>query len=176
MSFKITLFAGAFALIPALASAHMVIEDAYARASSNVAISGAAFMSIFNHSDMDDRLVAVSSDVAERVELHTHIEDTNGVMRMVEVEDGFGMAAGETILLQRGGLHVMLLGLREPLEHGDEFEATFIFEHAEPVTIMIPVDLERQPMHGGHGGHGDHSGHGHGGHGHSDHSDHGSDS
>ena len=47
-------------------------------------------------------LISASSDIAERVELHTHIEDANGVMRMVEIEDGFAMEAGETIMLQRG--------------------------------------------------------------------------
>ncbi|MCR9068424.1 MAG: copper chaperone PCu(A)C [Rhodobacteraceae bacterium] len=160
MSLKTTILAAAIAALPAMASAHMVIEDAYARVSSNMAMSGAAFMSIFNHSDIDDRLVSASSDIAQRVELHTHIQDTGGVMRMVEIEDGIELPAGETVLLERGGLHVMFMGLNETLEHGDEVEVTFTFETADPVTMMIPVDLERMPEHGGHGhGHGDHSGH-----------------
>lgn len=162
MSLKTTLFAGALALVPALASAHMVIEDPYARASTPNAISGAAFMSIFNHSDQDDRVIAATSDISERVELHTHIQDAQGVMRMVEVEDGFAVAAGETIRLERGGMHVMFLGLRQPLLQGDEVEVTLQFEHADPVTVMIPVDLERQPGHGAHGNHGAHD---HGSHG-----------
>lgn len=167
MSLKTTLLAAAIAAVPAMASAHMVIEDAYARVSSDMAISGAAFLSIFNHSDVDDRLVAASSDIAERVELHTHIEDTGGVMRMVEIEDGIDLPAGETIRLQRGGLHVMFLGLNASLEHGDEVEVTFTFETADPVTMMIPVDLERMPDHGGHG-HGQHGDHGDHDHSHGD--------
>ncbi|MEX3014331.1 copper chaperone PCu(A)C [Gymnodinialimonas hymeniacidonis] len=168
MTFKTTLLGAAIAVLPAFASAHMVIEDAYARASSPVAQSGAAFMTIFNHSDMDDRLIGVTSEAAERLELHTHIQDDAGVMRMVEVEEGFAMAAGETIALERGGMHVMLLGLTEPLVQGEEIEITFTFEHADPVTQTITIDNERQPEAGAHGGHGDHSGHGddHSGHDH----------
>ncbi|MEJ6393976.1 copper chaperone PCu(A)C [Gymnodinialimonas sp. 2305UL16-5] len=168
MTRKYALFAAALAILPGGASAHMVIEDAYARASSPVAQTGAAFMTIFNHSEMDDRLIGVTSAAADRLELHTHIQDTGGVMRMVEVEDGFAIAAGETIALQRGGLHVMLLGLTEPLVQGEEIEITFTFEHADPVTHVITIDNERQPA--AHGGHGDHGG-GHG-HGHGDHSTH----
>jgi len=155
MSFKLSLVAGAIALLPTLASADMMVQDPYARAASAMAQSGAAFMSIFNHSDMDDTLVSASSDVAERVELHTHIQTDEGVMRMVQMEEGIPLPAGETVMLQRGGLHVMFLGLTRPLNHGDEVVVTLEFEHAETVTVTIPVDLERQPM-GGHGtmGHG----------------------
>jgi len=183
MSFKTTLLAGAIALIPTLSLAHMVVEDAYARAASAVAVSGAAFMSIFNHSDQDDRLVSATSDVAERIELHTHIMEDNGVMRMTEIEGGIELPAGETILLERGGLHVMFLGLTRPLNHGDEVTLTLEFEHADPVSLTIPVDLERQPEHGGHGhmnhgemdhGEGAHDGHDHGSHDHGSH-DHGTD-
>jgi copper(I)-binding protein len=158
MSLKTTLLAGACACLPAIAAADMMVHDAYARSASAMAQSGAAFMEIMNMGDMDDRLIAASSDISARVELHTHIMDGD-VMRMVEVEDGFPVAAGETVMLERGGKHVMFLGLNQPLEQGDEVEVTLTFENAGDVTVMIPVDNERQPEMGhGHGGHG----HGHG--------------
>ncbi|QXT40704.1 copper chaperone PCu(A)C [Gymnodinialimonas ceratoperidinii] len=156
MTFKTTLLATAFAVLPTLASAHMVIEDAYARASSPVAQTGATFLTLFNHSDTDDRLIGASSEAAERLELHTHIEEDNGIMRMREVEDGFPVAAGERIHLTRGGMHVMMLGLTGPLVQGEEIEVTFTFEHADPVTQTIVIDNERQPGAGAHGEHADH--------------------
>jgi len=160
MSLKLSLIAGAFALLPAFASAQMMVEDPYARSASAAAISGAAFMAITNQSDMDDTLIAATSDVAERVELHTHIMAETGMMRMVELEDGIPLPAGETVMLQRGGLHVMFLGLTRALNQGDDVVVTLEFEHAEPLTVTIPVDLERQPMPGGMG-HGQ-MGHGNG--------------
>lgn len=162
MSSKTLFLASALALGPTFAAAHMVVEDPYARVSSAMAQSGAAFMSIHNHNDFDDRLVGVGSDAAERAELHTHIQDANGVMRMVEIEDGIALPAGDTVLLERGGLHVMFLGLTEPLAHGDAVEVTLIFETSEPMTLTVPVDLERRPGDGGMGrGHGHSHGHDH---------------
>ncbi|MBO6602523.1 MAG: copper chaperone PCu(A)C [Roseicyclus sp.] len=154
MSIKAATLAVAITLgfiLPGAAKAEMIIEDAYARSASPVAQTGAAFMAITNRGDTDDRVVSVSSDAAARVELHTHMQDGNGVMRMVEVEDGFPVAAGETHMLARGGDHIMFMGLTAPFVHGDEIEVTIRFEHAEPVTVRIPVDLERQD-HGGMGG------------------------
>jgi copper(I)-binding protein len=161
MSFKPLFLAGALALLPSLASAQMQVHDAYARAASTMAVSGAAFMAVTNPTQTDDRIVAVTSEIAERVELHTHIQSAEGVMQMVKLDDGIPLPAGETVMLERGALHVMFLGLRQPLAHGDSIEVTLEFEHAEPLTLTIPVDLERMPAHGGDMQHG----HGHHGHG-----------
>jgi hypothetical protein len=160
MTIKTMLLATAVAVLPALASAHMVIEDAYARASSPIAQTGATFLTLFNHNDFDDRLIGASSDAAERLELHTHIEGENGILRMTEVEGGFPVAAGERIHLERGGMHIMMLGLTAPLVQGEEIEVTFTFEHSDPVTQTIVIDNARQPGDGDHGSHGDHGGHG----------------
>ena len=151
MSLKPLLFAGALALLPSIAAAQMQVEDPYARAASATAISGAAFMLITNPTDTDDRLIAARSDVAARVELHTHIQTDEGVMRMVELEEGIPLPAGETVMLQRGGLHVMFLGLTRPLNQDDAVELTLEFENAEPLTVTVPVDLQRMPAHGGMG-------------------------
>lgn len=156
MSFKTTVFAGVAALsfaCPAFADGIMVL-DPYARASSSMSQSGAAFMEIVNETDTDDRLIDARSDVAERVELHTHQEDANGVMRMIHVEEGFAIPAGETHALARGGDHVMFLGLTRELAQGDELELTLVFEQAGEVTVTVPVDLDRNPMRQQMQGHG----------------------
>ena len=131
-----------FTSAPLFASDVMVM-DAYARVASKVAKSGAAFMMIHNHADKDDRLIAAASDVAKRIELHTHIEE-DGVMKMTKLEDGMIIPAGGMHVLKRGGDHVMFMGLTWALEHGDMFELTLTFEHAGDVTLTVPVDLERQ--------------------------------
>ncbi len=145
----------------AMSEGPMMVMDAYARSSRPGAPTGAAFMMIKNTSDMADRLIDVRSEVAQRVELHTHIDNGEGVMRMVHVEEGFEMAPGETLMLARGGKHVMFMGLNESLEQGGMVPVTLVFEHAGEVEVMIPVDLERMPE-GGHGAHGHGHGHTHG--------------
>ncbi|MFN3825658.1 MAG: copper chaperone PCu(A)C [Pseudorhodobacter sp.] len=132
------------------------VEDAYIRASGATATSGAAFMVIVDHGTSGDRLIAATSDVAERVELHRHETDANGVMRMIHVEEGFEVSPGGSHVLERGGDHVMFLGLTRPLADGDIVTVTFTFEREGEVVVDIPVDNARKPDQGkGHGhGHG----------------------
>lgn len=145
MSIKTTLMAAAAALLtlPAFAG-DITIDDPYARVSAMMAKSGAAFMVIKNAGAEDDRLIAAASDVADKVELHTHVENAQGVMQMIEVEEGFPVPAGGEHALARGGDHVMFLGLTRQLTHGDEVEVTLTFEKAGDMTVTIPVDLERK--------------------------------
>lgn len=148
--------AATFAL-PAFAESQIAIEDAYARAAGMNAMAGAAFFQIVNTGDEDDRLVAAKSEASKRTELHTHIEGEGGIMRMVEVEEGFPVAAGATHSLQRGGDHVMFMGLNGSWEQGDTVRVTLVFEKAGEIEVDIPVDLERQPAVKGEGmmSHGD---------------------
>lgn len=150
MSLKTTLLAGfaaaTFAL-PAFAG-EIMVHDPYARVSAKMSASGAAFMVIMNKSDEADQLIAASSDIAEKVELHTHKEDANGVMRMLHVEEGFAIPANGEHALARGGDHVMFLGLKRPLADGDVVNVTLTFEKAGDVAVEIPVDLQRKPKHG----------------------------
>ncbi|WP_170331321.1 copper chaperone PCu(A)C [Ruegeria arenilitoris] len=155
MTFKSTLLAAlasATLATAAFAEDTIKIGDAYARSSGKTAKAGAAFMMIENTGDTDDRLIGVSSDAAGRVELHTHMIDDNGVAKMMHVEEGFAIPAGETHMLQRGGDHVMFMGLSQPFEQGAMVPVTLVFEKAGEIEVEIPVDLERQDS-GAHGGH-----------------------
>jgi len=162
MSFKTLSLAAAavvaFAL-PAFAESTIAVNDAYARVSSKMAKAGAAFMVIENTGAEDDQLIGVTSDVAKRTELHTHMDDGNGNMKMMHVKEGFAVPAGGEHALVRGGDHVMFMGLTRGLEHGDVVTITLTFEKAGDVTLEVPVDLERKPDHGAMK-HGDHSDHG----------------
>lgn len=152
---RTTLFSAALlaALTAAPATADIMIMDPYARAASPSAKAGAAFMTLHNTGDSDDRLMAAQTDAAKRVELHTHIEVSDGVMQMTEIEGGIPLPAGEMHRLARGGDHVMLMGLTGPLVQDAEITVTLIFEHAGAVEVTIPVDNARPPQPGAHGGH-----------------------
>lgn len=160
MSFKSVTLAAVTALsfaAPALADGTIMIKDAYARSAGAMAKAGAAFMIIENHAHAEDRLISVSSDAAARVELHTHKDMGDGVMKMMEVEEGFAIESHGKHMLKRGGDHVMFMGLAEPWAHGDVVSVTLIFEKAGEIVIEVPVDLERKDAHGGmdqgHGAH-----------------------
>lgn len=146
-----SVLAGAVALILATpVFADIDVVDAYARAASPTAKAGAAFMVIRNTGSEDDRLIAAASDIAARVELHTHKDMGEGVMKMMHVEEGFAVPAGDMHALARGGDHVMFMGLTRPMAQGDTVTVMLTFEKAGEVVVDIPVDLEREDI-GGHG-------------------------
>ena len=154
---KLTLLAAlTAATLPAAAFAQdsaMTVADGYARSANPKA--GAAFMTLHNTGAADCTLTAVTTDLAERAELHTHKDMGDGVMKMGKIEGGILVPAGAEHLLARGSDHVMLMGLKAPLENGQEVALTLDFGSCGTVATVIPVDNDRKPeaapMH--HGGH-----------------------
>lgn len=119
------------------------VEEAYARAVGASAMAGAAFMQITNQSGQDDVLIAAKTDASAMAELHTHIENADGVMMMREIEGGIKLAVGETAIMKRGGDHVMLMGLNNSLDNGEVVTITLTFEKAGDIVIEVPVDNDK---------------------------------
>jgi copper(I)-binding protein len=120
----------------------ITVSDAYLRVSGAMAKSAAAFMVIEN-TGPEDRLIDAKSGLAQKVELHTHQQEANGVMRMIHVEDGFAIPAQGTHALARGADHVMFLGLNSVPAEGEKITLTLTFEKAGDVVIEVPVDNVR---------------------------------
>ena len=121
-----------------------MISDAYARSSGPLAKAGAAYMKIMNHSEGSDRLIGVQSDIAKKTELHTHVKDANGVMRMVHIDEGIKIGPKKEHSLVRGGQHIMFMGLKEPFETGKIISVILLFEKAGEISIEIVVDQDRK--------------------------------
>ena len=122
-----------------LAAEGIMVDDAYIRSSTAKSTSGAAFMVVMNHSGADDRLIGASSDVADKVELHSHTSDDNGVMRMGEIEGGVAIAADDMHAFKRGGDHLMFMGLTGALVEGETLEVTLEFENAGEVVVPLLI-------------------------------------
>ena len=133
----VTLFSLAVLAGPALADGPMAVTAAWARAGAPSAKAGAAFLTVTNGGSASDRLIAAETPVADKAELHTHMMD-NGVMKMRPV-DGIDVAPGTPVTLKPGGLHVMLLGLKQPLTEGSHFPVTLTFDKAGTVTVDVAV-------------------------------------
>lgn len=118
------------------------------------------YMTITSTSDTDDKLLEVRIATVPRVEMHLSETDANGVARMMK-QDGIPIPAGETISLQPGGLHVMMMGLGgDALEIGEKIDATLVFEKAGTVDVTFNVEARSEGDHSstnhenmGHTGH-----------------------
>jgi periplasmic copper chaperone A len=127
------------------------IEGAWARATPPAGKVAGAFVTLVNTGAAPDRLVSATSPVAGRVELHTHIKDGD-VMRMREVEGGIPLPPGDTVKLQPGGLHIMLLAMNQGLAAGSSFPLTLTFEKAGSVQVDVPVEAIGSMGPGGQAG------------------------
>lgn len=116
------------------------IEHPWARPTVTDMTPGAAYFVVTNRGQADDRLIEVRPhpDFAGRAEIHTHIND-GGIMRMREVEGGLVVPAGQEVVLQPGGLHIMLYGLAAPLQEGDLHAMTLVFERSGEIEVAFYV-------------------------------------
>ncbi len=113
------------------------IQSAYSYATAYSQKSGAVFIEIANTSEQDDKLLSASTDVAESAELHTMAHE-NDVMKMRKVES-MDIPANSSVSLQPAGDHIMLIGLKAPLQEGEMFTVDLQFEHAG--TVSVPVEV-----------------------------------
>lgn len=112
------------------------VANAWARPTVAGQSGGGGFLTITG-GVAADRLLSASAAVAPTVELHTMAMDGN-VMRMRRV-DAIDVPAGKTVELKPGGLHVMFVGLVQPLQAGTRFPLTLRFEKAGDVKVDVQV-------------------------------------
>ena len=138
----------------AMASNDMMIREPWSRPLPPTAKNGAAYMVIHNHGGEADRLIGGASDIAERVEVHTHVMQDD-LMKMVRL-DGADIPAGEMVTFKPHGLHVMLLGLTRPLVAGEQYQLTLEFERAgeQEITVTVEDRGMGDMQHGDHANHG----------------------
>jgi copper(I)-binding protein len=99
--------------------------------------TSAIFMTIRNDGREDDRLVGVTGDAAEFVEIHT-TETRDGVTMMAKIP-GIDIPGGDEVVLERGGLHIMLINIHEDLNEGDSVTVELQFEESGPQTVTAEV-------------------------------------
>ena len=133
----------------------LVISQAWSRATPGGAKIAGGYLTIENKGTAPDRLISGAGDVAGKVEIH-EMAMNNGVMTMRPLDKGLAIEPGKTVKLAPGGLHLMLMDLKNPLKQGDKVPLTLKFEKAGEVKLALDVQGvgAQAPAAGG-----DHSGH-----------------
>lgn len=134
------------------ASEDVVITNSYVRVAQAQGTS-AAYMTVTNRGTVAHTITSASGDAAQAIELHNHVEE-GGMMRMRKIE-GIEIPAGATVQLQPGGLHIMLIGLKQNLQDGASVHLDLSFEDGSKQMLMAPVKAtpamgpgHANPMHG----------------------------
>jgi copper(I)-binding protein len=134
----VALLASSVAFAHSFKIGSLEIEHPHARATTAGQTNGAAYMQIENNGKTDDKLIAASSPAATSVEIHS-MSMEGDVMKMRAVE-GLEIKAGAQVSMKPGeGYHIMLLGLKKPLQAGDKLPMMLTFSKAGKVKIVVHV-------------------------------------
>jgi hypothetical protein len=125
------------------AAAEVKVENAYIRAVPPGQPNSAAFLTLVNNSAKAHSVKSATSPVAATVELHTHTNN-NGVMEMRQVPQIDIPANGKTEL-KPGGLHIMLIGLKQPLKAGEKANVSLQFEDGSNTTVSAAIQEVSPP-------------------------------
>jgi copper(I)-binding protein len=93
-----------------------------------------AFATFDNHTDHDITIVGGTAEIAGMVEVH-EVVMIDDEMKMQAKEGGIVIPAGESLTLEPGGLHIMLMGLKQPILVGDKVTMTIDLEGYEDQTV-----------------------------------------
>lgn len=135
-TFALTLLIGAS---PVLAGGEdVVVEDAWSRASIGTSRPGVAYMTLRNTGGDPVVVTGLRTDLARMPMIHATTTDAQGVTRMSHMEE-VEIAAGETVALAPGGLHVMLMDLQRPMVEGESYTLSVIFADGTEATVDVPI-------------------------------------
>ena len=125
-----------FGTAPAMAD-NVRVDESWARSSIGIERPGVAYMTIHNDGNESDWLLAVTTPLAKRAELHeTAREGEVMIMRAVESVE---IPPNSTVKLEPGGLHVMLMSLQKMLVEGEFFALNLHFAQAGDLTVNVTI-------------------------------------
>lgn len=132
----------------------LMIKDVIIRATAPSAGATAGYLIIHNHTKADDRLIAVKADFARKSEIH-EMKLVGDVMKMRPLEGGIIIPAGGMALLEKGGNHLMFMGLSEQIKFEEDYQFTLVFEKAGEIVVKADtISLSgKSKSHDSHKGH-----------------------
>jgi copper(I)-binding protein len=126
-------------LLSACAPSHgvLAVNETWARPASK-GENGAVYFVIQNDTASEDALLSASTDIASASEAHMSMMNDQGVASM-QMQDAVQIPASDSVTFKPGGLHIMLVGLKQDLKVGDTFTLTLQFEKAGETTVQVEV-------------------------------------
>lgn len=101
-------------------------------------VNSAVYMIIENKSAAADRLLGVTGDVAEMIEVH-QTKEKDGMMMMEPMKDGLTIPANGSVELKPAGYHIMLMNVKQELKPGETFKLTLAFQSGKSLPVEVTV-------------------------------------
>ncbi|MFT4808288.1 MAG: copper(I)-binding protein [Paraglaciecola sp.] len=137
-----------FSLVTCVLQAEVLVTDATVRLLPPGVPNTAAYFSIQNSSDTIKVLVGASANFASKAEIHNHIM-VNDMMSMQQQSEVV-ILPGESVQFSPGGLHIMLFGLKKPLQEGQSVFFSLQTKKGESISITAKVARPKPSAHSHH--------------------------
>ena len=128
-------------LVASVANAQVTVDKPWVRTTVAQQTVTGAFMTIT--SAQGGKLVSASSPIATSVEVHEMKMDGD-LMKMRDVP-ALPLPAGKPVEMKAGGFHMMLLGLKAPLNAGDVVPIKLVIEDAKGQRQTVDVRAVAKP-------------------------------
>lgn len=113
------------------------VSEPWIREAPPTATVMAAYMNIKNTSEEDLALVSAECEFYETIELHSTVMDGD-IARMVKQEQ-LDLPKGTEVSLEPGGLHIMLIGVKQRPVAGDQVKILLNFSDESQKEIIAEV-------------------------------------
>ncbi|GAA0359376.1 hypothetical protein GCM10009092_24470 [Bowmanella denitrificans] len=118
-------------------TAQLQVDNATIRLLPPGVLNTAGYFTLVNHGQHDRILVGARCSLVQKAELHDH-QMVDGMMKMTQQQRVI-VPAGEQVAFQPGGLHLMLFGLKSPLQDGQRVPLTLLFADGEELQVDAVV-------------------------------------
>jgi len=113
------------------------IGHIWARATPAGATTAAIYVPLLNTGMEEDKLVGATTDLADKIEIHGETKE-NGITKMTMLA-AIDLEPNQPVTLEPGGMHLMVVGLKQPLKEGDMFPLTLKFEKAGEIKVEAKI-------------------------------------
>lgn len=114
----------------------IIVDQPWSRATPATAKVGGGYLVITNTGKEDDTLVSAETDVSQRAEFHS-MSMNGDVMTMAIITDPLVIKPGQSIVVEPGVMHIMLLDLKAGFKEGQTFKGKLTFEKAGAVESSM---------------------------------------
>ncbi|ACM64457.2 TPA: copper chaperone PCu(A)C [Campylobacter lari] len=111
----------------------IAINDPYVRQTPPNSKTTAIFLELKNNSDKDIKLIKAQSSLSDTTEIHDHIME-NGKKMMVQIPQ-ITIKANSSTELKPGGMHIMILNLKENITPQTKANLTLYFDDNSTIEL-----------------------------------------
>lgn len=120
-----------------LLSGKLEASDAWLRPAAENSNS-AGYVRIWNGTPLSDTLVSIRAEGVANSEIHESYNTDDGLSGM-RPAGKLAVASGDSLILQPGGLHIMLMNTKRPFQKGDSLQLVLHFAKAGSLSVSAAI-------------------------------------